>query len=129
MNSTPQQIMAECERRVLRGLTAGAITLTGFVKETLSVPAPRRRAQSRNGTIYYRATTPATKGAPPRKLSGRLRASIGYQILPQQFIAKVGTNVVYGRRHEYGTHPYLAVTLQARYREVADAMTQAMLAP
>src|SRR4051812_1245627 len=97
---TPQQIEAEVSRNIGRGLLAGAIFLTARVKEVLSVPAPRRRVLARSGAYYYRATTPATPGAPPRKLSGRLRASADYQLLPGGTEARVGSPVVYARRLE-----------------------------
>lgn len=114
---------------LVRALTAGAVLLTGRVKETLSVAAPRKRVTSRKGVRYYRATTPAVKGAPPRKLSGRLRASITYRVDADGLVARVGTGVVYARRHELGDHPFLVPTLAAHQREVAAAMEAALLAP
>ncbi len=94
------------------------------------MPAPRTRVTSRKGVRYYRATTPAIPGAPPRKLSGRLRASQGYSVSPATLTARVGTNVIYGAVHEYKTgHAFLAPTLAAHRQEVAAAMETALLAP
>jgi phage gpG-like protein len=117
-------MMDEVRRRATRAVTAGSVVLAAKLKETLSVPAPRKRVLSRRGVYYYRATTPATPGAPPRKLSGRLRASITRQTLetPQGPVGRVGTNVVYARRHERGTHPFLAPTLAAHAAEITAAM-------
>ncbi len=112
----------------MRALAAGAITLVGRVKETLSVPAPRSRVRSRAGVVHYRATTPATPGAPPRKLSGRLRASQGYSVSPSTLTARIGSNLIYAG-WEYRGHPYLAPTLAAHRQEIATAMERALLAP
>ena len=55
------------------GVQAAGKHLKRRVKELISIPAPRKRIRSVNGVLYYRATTPAIKGEPPRKLSGTLR--------------------------------------------------------
>jgi hypothetical protein len=55
------------------------------------------------------------RGAPPRKLSGELRRRQVYLIAPDGMSAKVGTNVIYARRHERGVHPYMLPTLD-RFR-------------
>lgn len=101
----------DLERSIGKGLRAAAIYLKNRVKEAISVPAPRVRFVARDGTAYYRATTPATPGAPPRKLSGRLRASIEYEMDEDKLTARVGTSVVYGRVHEEGVHQFLMPTL------------------
>ena len=83
----------------------GALSLSSgrtLVKNRVTKQLEERR-------VHYEKS-PATPGAPPRKLSGRLRTSITMQKMGQAWW-RVGTNVVYGRRHEYGTHPYLSVTL------------------
>jgi phage gpG-like protein len=116
---TPQTVQAEALRLAGHGLAPAAAFLAARVKEELSVPAPRRIVLGKRGKAKgvrsYRAATPATPGDPPRKLSGRLRASITYEVSPDGTKARVGTNVIYGRRHEYGDHPFLVTTL-LRYR-------------
>jgi phage gpG-like protein len=122
------KIAAEAERLAGRGIRAAAIFLTSRVKEIVSVPAPRRIAIAGKrarwvppGTRYYVATTPAIAGAPPRKLSGQLRRTITWEYREDIKTARVGTNIVYGRRLELGfprghkTHPYLSVALE-RYK-------------
>jgi hypothetical protein len=110
MIRTPAQLDAEAQRIAGRGLRAAASHLANCFKEVLSVPAPRRRVQSRTGEVYYRATTPASPGAPPRKLSGRLRAAQTRQtVSPTR--ERVGSNVAYARRHERGDHPFMLPTL------------------
>lgn len=92
-----EQIEAILKRRLAM---AGAY-LDAKLKEVLSVPAPSRR--SKTGRLY--ATTRATPGAPPRMLSGRLRASVAFEVDGDKWALRVGTNVVYGRVHEDGRYP------------------------
>ena len=68
------KIAAQVEVSAGRGLNAARIFLTARVKEALSVPAPRtpvregpQEGQKKGAIKYYRAVTPATVGAPPRK--------------------------------------------------------------
>jgi hypothetical protein len=86
-----KKIDDQVTRSVGKGLNAGRIFLTSRIKETLSVPAPRIRIQTPAGEVYYKATTPATPGAPPRKLSGRLRTSVTSKMLGT-FTAVIGAN-------------------------------------
>lgn len=120
------KIAAEIQRRALRALRAGAITLVNRTKQLASVPAPRRRVVSRKGVAYYRARTAAIAGAPPRKLSGRLRASLTYQVDPVVLSARVGTNVIYGRRLERQGHVYLSRALREGVAEIAAVMLAAL---
>lgn len=120
-----RKIKEQVEKAQGKGLNAARIFLQARIKEELSVPAPRKRMP--DGT--YRATTRAIPGAPPRKLSGRARASItGRMVTPK--LAEVGTNVKsplgfpYMRYHEVGRtgsfgggqHMWLVVTF-LKYRE------------
>jgi phage gpG-like protein len=126
------RVVAEAERLAGRGIRAAAIFLANRVKEIVSVPAPRRIAIAGKrakwvppGTRYYVATTPAIAGAPPRKLSGQLRRSITWEYREDIQTARVGTNIVYGRRLELGfprghkPHPYLSVALERHKGQLA----------
>lgn len=125
---TPQEIEREVLKNLGRGLEAGAIFLKARVKETLSVPAPRKRVLGKRGknagVYYYRATTPATPGAPPRKLSGRLRSSITHEMSNDGLTARVGTNVEYAQHLEEGGHAYLITTLEANLDNLARIIGQ-----
>lgn len=114
---TPAEIQALVIKKAGKGVAAASFFYQGRVKEVISVPAPRKITYSSAGVKYYRATTRATPGAPPRKISGRLRASIAVEINKgkMQTTGRIGTNVVYSRMLELGGHPYLVPTLQ-RYR-------------
>lgn len=104
-----------------KGLAAAGSHAARRLKEVLSVPArPRRIAVAGirakwvpPGTRYYVALTKATPGAPPRKLSGRGRASVGYEVSPGKTFVRVGTNVRYMAKHERKGHPWLVKTIIA----------------
>jgi hypothetical protein len=77
------KIAKQVQRGAGRGLDAARVFVTSRVREAVSVPAPRMAVRGvpapgkRKGAIlYYKAMTRATPGAPPRKLSGKLRQSI-----------------------------------------------------
>lgn len=55
----------------------------------------------------------ATRGAPPRKFEGRLRAGHTWERADDSrgIVRRVGTNVLYAREHEEGVHPYFAMTI------------------
>lgn len=105
-----------------RGLEAATIHLLNRTRETLSVPAPRKR----NAMGRYRATVPATPGAPPRKLSGDLRRSMAYQMFRQKTIGRVGTNKVYARPLEgWMNHSFLYYTLDKSVGELTVILKSA----
>lgn len=115
---SPASLQAEVERLAGRGVHACARFFNNTVKQFISVPAPRRLATAganskTPGVRHYVATTKATPGAPPRKLSGRLRASMSVDFDKAENVAYVGTNVFYGRVHEEGNHKFLIPVLQA----------------
>ena len=147
-------VSAEVNALANRGLRAAAIHATRRLKEVLSIPAPRRRVVrtvrrtvrerlraalagrflgAEQRVIDYVATTRATPGAPPRKLSGRLRASITWEIqtipvrlanyiLVNEMTARVGTNVKYGRKLEFAygkSHEWLLKTILGIRHELA----------
>lgn len=101
---------AEAKRRLARA----ASYLAREVKVVLSVPAPRRTSK-RTGRPY--ATTPATPGAPPRKLTGKGRADVGWAVFDtggtgaDSLWAVVGTNNIYMSHWEHHGHPWLVRTL------------------
>lgn len=120
------ELLDEVRKSAGKGLAAGASFLAGRVKELLSTPAPRARVLGRTGVRYYRATTPATAGAPPRKISGRLRSGQTYEVSNDGTRARVGSNVVYARRLEKEGHPYLSVALQRWLNELGTIIGTTM---
>lgn len=78
-------------------------------------------------------TAPAIKGEPPRKLSGRLRQSVTYEFLDLMKTfeggdlptkGRVGTNVKYARRLEFGPgdHEFLGRVFRERRREIEQVL-------
>lgn len=120
---TPQQILIEVTKLAGRGAQAAAYYYAARVKENLSVAAPRKTVTSRKGVRYYRATVPASPGAFPRKLSGRLRTSIAVSFDPSTGVGRVGTNVVYARRLEFEGHSFLLATLKAEMANIQRIVT------
>lgn len=74
------KIAEQVQRRAGAGVRAAAIFLAARIKEAVSVPAPRKRVVNKLGDIRYVATQRAIPGAPPRKLSGKLRQSVTYEL-------------------------------------------------
>jgi hypothetical protein len=100
------QIMERCQ---LAGGVIGS-EIVRELKTVLSVPAPRVP-----GSNPPRAATRATPGAPPRKLSGRGRAAVVYEVEVKGDVVTVwiGNNVIYMRVHEQGNHQWLVKTIEA----------------
>jgi len=130
------KIAEQVKRAAGKGLNAARIFLTSRIKEELSVPAPREKVVGHAGEIYYRATTPAIKGAPPRKLSGRLRTSITSK-MQSETLAIIGASALgmpskkYPRGFPYplyheepghgkgsGKHPFMMSTYHKYRNEV-----------
>lgn len=100
--------------RAVRWLTRAAITVQRRAKELLSVAGTAQAARGMARTVggvrrkYRKArriygAVRSQPGEPPRKQTGRLRASVAYEVDEQALSARVGTNVKYGRYLELGT--------------------------
>ena len=112
------KVKKQIERAAGKGILAAAVFYESRLKEILSVPAPRRTVRGKRGksagTVYYRATTPAAAGAPPRKLSGELRRRQTHEVMDNGQRVRVGSNVVYaGPLERRMNHRYMVPTLLA----------------
>lgn len=123
---TSEQIDAIVRRAAGKGLDAAARFLANQIKEVLSIPAAPVRYKTnrvgKRGSIIQprRAATPATPGAPPRKLTGRLRASVASSYDASRAVAKVGTSAHYGQPLEVRMdHAYLIPALRANLGNLA----------
>lgn len=74
------------------------LMIVARAKEILSVPGTGRVGGRRSGPVTH-----ARPGEPPRKQTGRLRASVTYELDARDLAGRVGTNVDYGRHLELGT--------------------------
>lgn len=99
------------------GLHAAGRFLADKVREILNVAAPLKSVQSKKGPSYLRAATKATKGAPPRRVTGSLYRSVAYKVDTAARAVRV-TVADPGEALEEGGHPFLAPTL-AKYGEEA----------
>lgn len=138
------RIAAQLKRGANKGVEAATRFLAARIKETLSVPAPRKAVRGtpqpgkRLGPILaYRAASPAIPGAPPRKLSGRMRQSVTQQMLTPT-IGVVGLKARslpskkypqgfnYPRYHELGSsdawgggaHQFIKPTVEKYHKEL-----------
>lgn len=92
-------------------LTRAAIIVTRHAKELLSVSgtgvkrkggAIVPKVKGMKGRTVYGAF-PSKPGEPPRKQTGELRRRTTYEVDAAKGIARIGTNVKYGRWLEFGT--------------------------
>lgn len=86
------------------------------------------RAVKATGKRIYGAF-PSLPGEPPHKQTGKLRASVTYEVLKSGgWFARIGTNLPYGKYLQFGTkrikpRPWLDVALKNTTGEVRRAMS------
>jgi phage gpG-like protein len=124
--------IAHVRSAAARALTRAAVEVTRRARELLSVPGT---AQGRDaGTGRYRrvyGAAPSAPGEPPRKQTGRLRASVTYEVDDASLTARVGTNVEYGKYLELGTkrgiapRPWLRRALAECRARIEQILSQA----
>lgn len=83
----PEQLEQVVKANAAQRLQVAAIHLTNVIKQDLSAPSPPVSAP----------------GTSPHKELGRLRASINNAVDKDKLVARVGTNVTYGKFLELGT--------------------------
>lgn len=108
---TTEEMRAQLVAKVTRAAAFAGSYIVHELKGVLSTPAPLVP-----GANPPRAATKATPGAPPRKVSGRGRASVVYVVEPPgetSVTVLVGSNVVYMGVHERGNHKWLKKTIEA----------------
>lgn len=102
----PDPVIAELRRRATYAAARIGAEITGELKKVLSVPAPIVP-----GSVPPRAATPATPGAPPRRVSGRGRAATAYVVDTSEDGSRVtlyvGNSVFYMGVHERHDHKWL----------------------
>lgn len=128
-----ERIALQLKKGAGKGVEAAVRFLESRIKETVSVPAPKKLGANK----VYRALTKATKGAPPRVLSGRLRQGVTHRML-SPIRGAVGVHARglpskkhpsgfnYPKHHEVdeteklgtGEHPYLKPTVEKYKREL-----------
>ena len=122
-----KQVEARIAAEMRRRLSACSIAVANYAKQLINTEGTIRRAKTtyhvikdydivvkRKGTLKYGAN-PSAPGDPPHKQHGRLLGSIAWELVGM--VARVGTNVKYGRWLELGTarmaaRPWLRVALR-----------------
>lgn len=94
------------DAKIVRLITAMSIEVKNHAKRLLSVPGTGRVKGRKVGPVTH-----AASGEPPRKQTGRLRASVANEVDASAKLARVGTNVDYGRILELTNHPWLRRSL------------------
>ena len=106
------------QSRAVRFLHRAAIVVKNRAKELLSVAGTGKKQGKQAGPVVR-----SLPGEPPRKQTGRLRASIAYEVDESALTARVGTNVEYGRHLELGTKRGIKPRPWLR-RALAESMTR-----
>jgi hypothetical protein len=118
---TPDRLIRGMESRQLRALELMAIDYAGEVKRVISKPGPMKtpptKAQAARLEAAGETRRPSLPGEPPRKRTGKLRASIAHAPREGGRIQRIGTPLRYGRDLELGNsrmkpRPYLRPTLR-----------------
>lgn len=95
---------AHVRGEAVKAITRAAIVCSRRAKELLSVAGTGGVKGSRRAY----GSNPSAPGEPPHKQTGRLRASVTYEVDAQNLTARVGTNLPYGLFLELGTKAGLA---------------------
>ncbi len=120
-----REVQASIEDEAFRRIVRACVSCTNDLKKLVSTPPPtlysyQGKKFKKMSVLYSAKKVKATKGAPPRKVTGRGRASITYKVDRRAMRGYVGTNVFYMLIHEEetprapwgGTHKWVAPTMK-----------------
>jgi phage gpG-like protein len=105
-----------------RNLAAAVIVLANHAKRLISVDGTAKVGKGKKSKLRYNAN-PSSPGEPPHVQTDRLRGSVAWEILG--IVARVGTNLKYGRWLELGTSKMAA---RPWLRRALAEMRQAVIA-
>jgi hypothetical protein len=114
---TPAEIRDYVQRRLNRGIRSAGPFIVERLKAVVGIQAPRKRGGP-NGWI---ATTRATPGAPPRRVSGLGQKSIYWRRTKKGGIAW-GAKKPYMMILERKGHPWLHMTVRKYFAEVLQIL-------
>lgn len=126
------EALAHVRAKVVAVLNRAARVVARRAKELLSVPGTAFNSghgKGRKGTRVTGAVV-SEPDEPPRKQTGRLRASVTQEIDDQKLEARVGTNVKYGRYLEMGTRkgilprPWLRRALAECHSQIMEMFSE-----
>jgi hypothetical protein len=97
------EAVAYVRKRAVRWVTVACLAVERRAKVLLSVAGTgvNRDAKGKFRRTY--GSNPSKPGEPPRKQTGRGRASVTHEVDPDKLTGRVGTNVDYMRHLELGT--------------------------
>lgn len=121
----------ELEAELTRRLEAAARVVANEAKQSVSVAGTGQSRDTKTGKFRRKyGANPSAPGEPPHKQTGRLRAAITQEITRSVFgklIARVGTNLLYGRWLELGTSKMAARPWLRRALNAKAAVVKAIL--
>lgn len=109
----------------IKFIERAAIVVENRARELLSIEGTGRIEGKQHGPIER-----SKPGEPPRKQTGRLRASVTREVSEKDMEARVGTNVKYGKYLELGTkrgilpRPWLRRALAEMQVRVNELLSQ-----
>lgn len=136
------KIAQQLKRGAGRGVEAAVRFLVARIKETLAVPAPKTAIRGKalpgkklGPIVGYQVTARATRGAPPRKVSGRMQQGTTHRMLTPT-VGLVGVHARspsgfnYPKHHETGPdgglgdgdHPFLKPTVDKYRKELRSIL-------
>jgi HK97 gp10 family phage protein len=142
-----KRIVEILQSELTRRLTASAMLVTRHAKELVGKEGTGVRSkgggveptQPRNTKKLKYGAFPSSPGEPPHKQTGRLQGSITWELSRRGFfgrglMARVGTNLEYGRYLENGTRrmrprPWLKRSLDAVKPQIKMILSRAMRGP
>jgi HK97 gp10 family phage protein len=142
-----KRIVEILQSELTRRLTASAMLVTRHAKELVGKEGTGVRSkgggvepsQPRNKKKLKYGAFPSSPGEPPRKQTGRLQGSITWELsrrglFGRGLMARVGTNVDYGRYLELGTRrmrprPWLKRSLDAVKPQIKMILSRPMRGP
>lgn len=126
VNNIPK-FKAAARAEMKRRLSRAVIEVSRHAKQLLSVPGTVAKGKGYSSRKY--GSNPSRPGEPPHKQTGRLRASVAWELVDDD-TARAGTNVKYGKYLELGTGRMKARPwLQRALTESQSAVVRHMTAP
>jgi len=114
MNWKGPEALKKIQNESVQRLEGACMFIRGKARQNISRAQPTRLYHHRaaedgtKGTSYRVGLSPSQPGEYPKKVSGRLRLSVTYEVNDVTMEARVGTNIPYGKMLELGTPRMLA---------------------
>ena len=113
---TKREVLAYVRERLGKGVRSAGKFMVDRLRTVVGVQAPRVRTIAGG----WRATTRATPGAPPRRVSGIGQKSINYRVTEKNVIFSAIWYMLYWENHG---HPWMRKTIEKYSKEMMRIMT------